>query len=281
MIKEDELKLVVQDKTLGTLVTNAKAIKEKVKEILPNYKASNYSESNIEQAKKDRALLNNTVKVLNDERLKLEREFMKPFDEFKDEVKEINDLVKTASNNIDVVIKEVENREKDNRKQVIIKIYEENIKELKDILSFEKIFDEKWLNKTSFNDKGEFKLEKDLIDRINKVRTELQAIDNLNSKYVTELKNEYLNTFNLGAIILKNNELNAKEELLNKQSKETERVIEEQKEQKMQEMANEVVKPKVIEDKLTYTLKITGTTSQMQALRHFMEVNNMKFEKVM
>ncbi len=281
MIKEDELKLVVTDKTLGTLVTNAESIKSKVKEILPTYKANNYSEDNIEQARKDKALLNNTSKLLNDERIKLEKEFMKPFEDFKSIVKETTDLIKEASSNIDSVVKEVENKEKEKRKAIITEIFEDNVKELKGVLTLEKIFDDKYLNKGSFNDKNEFKLEKELIDKIDKVRQDLITIDNLNSKFVTELKTDYLNSLDLGLVIRKNNELTLKEELLSKLNEESNKVIEEQKEEKMQAMANTVVKEKVLDETLTYTLKITGTTSQLQALKHFMEVNNMTFEKVM
>ena len=78
-INENELQLVITKKELGSLTTNAKAIKEKVKEILPNYNANNYDESNIDKAKSDKAMLNKTSKLLNDERIKIEKEFMKPF----------------------------------------------------------------------------------------------------------------------------------------------------------------------------------------------------------
>ena len=45
-------------------------------------------------------------------------------------------------------------------------------------------------------------------------------------------------------------------------------------------MAEEVVPPKIADDIKTYTLKITGTTSQLKALRRFLEINGMSFEKI-
>ena len=48
----------------------------------------------------------------------------------------------------------------------------------------------------------------------------------------------------------------------------------------MQEMARKKVEEKISDEVLTYTLKITGKTSQMVALRKFLETNEMKFEKV-
>ena len=59
-MEEKEFELVIKEKNLGSLTTNAKAIKESVEKALSNYKAENYDESNIDDAKKDKALLNNT-----------------------------------------------------------------------------------------------------------------------------------------------------------------------------------------------------------------------------
>ena len=275
-----DLELIISKQELGVLETNAKSIKEKVLAILPNYNATNYDESNIEVAKSDKALLNKSAKVLNDKRIELEKKFNEPFEVFKLTIKETTDLIKDASLKIDEVVKKVENNEKAKRKEIIIKIFNENIKELKDILPFEKVFEEKWLNKGSFNENNDFKLATDLTNKIDKVRNDLLAIGELNSKYEIELKNDYLEHFDLSRIIAKNTELFKKEELLKEQQKESEKVNEVKKEEKMQEMATVKVEEHITDTILTYTLKITGKTSQMIALRKFLETNNMEFEKV-
>lgn len=279
-LNEKDLELVVSKQELGVLETNARNIKEKVLEVLPNYSADNYDENNIDVAKADKALLNKSAKALNDKRIVLEKKFNEPFEIFKATIKETTDLIKEASSKIDEVVKDVENKEKSNRKEIIVKYYEENINELKDILPLEKIFEDKWLNKGSFNGKGEFKLVNELQDKINRVRNDLIAIGELHSKYEVELKNDYLNCFDLSRVIAKNTELIKKEEFLKKQQEESQKVVVEQKEEKMQEMASKKVEEKISDEILTYTLKITGKTSQMVALRKFLETNEMKFEKV-
>ena len=60
----------------------------------------------------------------------------------------------------------------------------------------------------------------------------------------------------------------------------TKKVIEEQKEEKMQEMAETIVEIKEEEPVLTFTLKITGKKNQLLALRKFIETNGMSYEKV-
>jgi len=279
-IKENELQLVITKKELGSLTTNAKVIKEKVKELLSNYKAENYDESNIEKAKTDKAMLNKTSKLLNDERIKIEKEFMKPFEEFKSEVTETCNLIKQASSEIDVIVKEVENREKEIIKNKIEDIFNSNVNELKEVLSLEKIFDDKWLNKGNWKEDGTFKLEKDLIDRINVIRNDLLTIGELNSKYEIELKNDYLSHFQLGEVIRKNNDLIQKEELLKKQQEETKKEIEHQKEVKVEEMLKKPAQQEVIDPIQTYTLRITGELSKIKKLREFMDLNNIEYVRI-
>lgn len=279
-INENELQLVITKKELGSLTTNAKAIKEKVKEILPNYKAENYDENNIDQAKSDKAMLNKTSKLLNDERIKIEREFMKPFEEFKSEVTETCNLIKQASAEIDVIVKEVDNKAKEERKNKITEIFNANVNELKDVLSLEKIFDDKWLNKGSFREDGTFKLEEELINKINVIRNDLITIGELNSKYEVELKNDYLNHFQLGEIIRKNNELIQKEELLKKQQDDSKKELEHQQEEKVEKMLEKPVEQEVIDPIKTYTLRLTGKLSAMQQLKKFIELNNIQCEKI-
>ena len=279
-LNEKDLELVVSQEELGYLETNAKNIKEKVLAILPNYSAENYDESNIDIAKADKALLNKSAKALNDKRIELEKKFNAPFEEFKNIIKETTDLIKQASSKIDEVVKDVDNKEKNKRKEIIVKNYEEKINELKDILPLEKIFEDKWLNKGSFNDKGEFKLVNELQDKINRVRNDLIAIGELHSKYEVELKNDYLNNFDLSRVIAKNTELIKKEELLKVQQEESQKVIIEQKEERILEDAGKKVMIYITDDELTYTLKITGKRSQLVALKKFLETNEMKYEKV-
>ena len=109
-MEEQKLELKVENLTLGELTTNALKIKEEIKNKLEEYKAENYDINSIDKAKEDKAMLNRTAKKLNDERIKLEKEFMKPFDEFKVVVKEITEMIKDSSSKIDEIVKEVENK---------------------------------------------------------------------------------------------------------------------------------------------------------------------------
>lgn len=275
-VTDKDLELIITKQELGSLETNALTIKEKVKELLPNYDVKNYSIDNIEKAKEDKALLNKTSKVLNDKRIELEKQFMQPFENFKGIIKETTDLIKEASSKIDEIVKSVEDTEKEKKKKEIQEIFDKEVLELKPLVKLEMLFDNRWLNKTfKINE-----IEDSIKSKLNKIRDDLISISELHSKYEIELKNEYLNSFDLGMIIRKNNELLQKEELLKKQDQESQIVKEKQRETIMQDMSNTVVENKITDKELTYILKITGTTSQMKALRNFLEVNKMNFEKL-
>lgn len=144
-IQENDLELVVSEKTLGSLTTNAMQIRDIVKENLPKYDISNYNEDNIDQAKKDKASLNNAAKALTANRIEIEKEFMKPFGELKEVVNETVQLISQCSAKIDTVVKQSEQIYKDNKRESITLYFDENNTNLVD---FKKVFKEAWLNKS-------------------------------------------------------------------------------------------------------------------------------------
>ena len=121
-------------------------------------------------------------------------------------------------------------------------------------------------------------VEQDIKNIIEKVNTGLQAIKELDSEFETELINTFLTDYDLSKAIMKNTQLKAQKEKLAK----TEVAKEETKEEMIKEMVTKPVED--VEDERniikTYTLKITANYTKMTALRKFMEINDIKFEKV-
>jgi hypothetical protein len=275
-VQNNEFELIITEKNLGSLTTNAKAIRDKIKEILPKYSAENYSENNIENAKSDKAMLNNTAKKLNDKRIELEKEFLKPFDEFKATVKETTDMIKEASSKIDLIVKEVDLKAKQERRNYIENLFNSIVGELKELVTLDMIFDEKWLNKGSFNDKGEFKLSSELENKLNKIRNDLETIKTLKSSYEVSLTNQYLRTFDLGSVIQENNRLNE----LAEKTKQIEVVKEEIVKEKVEEMVSKPVEVEEFDPIKTEKIAITGTLSQRRKLKEFLDLNKMKYERI-
>lgn len=147
-LQESQLELVVSEKTIGSLVTNAKAIKTLVESQIQQYDISNYSSDDIAKCKQDKALLNKAAKALNDKRIALEKEWNTPFDEFKTTVKETVDLIKSAATKIDSIIKQDDERAKEEKMAEIRKIAEKvGLPEVD--VKLEKVMNPKWLNKST------------------------------------------------------------------------------------------------------------------------------------
>ena len=147
-LQAEQLELVVSEKTIGSLTTNAKQIRDLVQSALPKYDISNYSTDDVAKAKEDKAILNKAAKTLNDKRIAFEKEFMAPFGEFKEVVSETVKLIKDAVAKIDTVIKEDEERSKNEKRAAILALPEVQDYEALGV-SLDTIFEQKWLNKST------------------------------------------------------------------------------------------------------------------------------------
>ena len=152
------------------LVWNFEELKTEISARIQQYKTLQYTTDQIQAAKQDRANLNSLKKALNDERIRREKEFLEPFNEFKAQVKELCELIDEPVKLIDAQIKEVESREKEEKREQCHKIFDDmaSFPGKPDWLQFEQIFNEKWLNKTcsikSITDEITEKLKKIIAD---------------------------------------------------------------------------------------------------------------------
>lgn len=287
-----ELNLEVVEQNIGTLNTNAAQLLERVKERLAFYSIDRYSDENIAAAKKDKAELNNAAKLLDAERIRIEKEFMKPIETFKATVSETVNLIKECSARIDVVVKDVEQKEKDDKKAIIIEYFESLHFSL---IDFDRLFNPKWLNKTT-------KL-KDIQDeiqgRIEKIQADLSVLERIGE---AEAKQYYLSTLNLDAALAKADEIKANRERLaaleKAQAAQKEQALSE-KEQidsdagseenphadgfwcppspSFSDSAQTETTPQEKEEKLQVTFMVIGTADQLVALQTYMENAQLRY----
>lgn len=305
-IQESQLELVVSEKTLGSLTTNAKQIRDMVKEALPMYDISNYDDSNIDQAKKDKASLNKAAKTLNSKRLEIEKEFMKPFVEFKEVVTETVKLIGECSAKIDTVVKQNEQIYKD-KKLADIRTYFDALN--KSFISFNKVFKQEWLNKSK--SMKSVCVEIDTI--FTSIENDINALKSFDEDFDV-LRTYYLETLNVTATIQYANRLKEQREIVKveeeeriKAEEERKRLEEESRNNREQETnverpANQFervnqemneapayateaaaqVQKEQHTSPVMYTraFKVTGTREQIIALGDFMNDNGIDFEKI-
>jgi len=271
---QESLALVVKEFNLGTLTTNARTILETVKKKLLGYKAENYSGDKIQEAKADRAALNTTAKLLNEQRIEYEKRWMKPFDEFKGLVAETCAEIKKASAAIDQVIKEVEQTEKEEKRKQIAEYFDSLGS---DLVRLEQIMSPQWLNKTyALKD-----IKAEILARIDKTKMDLEILDKLGEP---EAREHYLSTLDLNSAIAAADRIKANRERLAaaeraRQTPPPPEKYDEATIEKEREVAT--TEPPVMAAPLfTYTLRIQGTGLAMYRLRLYMEAHAIIYEKI-
>jgi len=274
-ILKNEIKAEIT--TIGKVEDNIAEAKEYALELKDYYSKLVFTEEQKSDAEKERAGINKLVKSIEDYRKNIMSEFKKPIENFEITAKETEKILKETSAFVDIQIKNFETKEKEVRKDNARKIYEANIEELKEVISFEKIFNEKWLNKGSWKEDGTSPMIVSEITEIkDKVRNGLKAIEELHTEFELEVKNSFLENYDLTAAIFKNTQLQEQKKAFSK-VEETKEIIQQEK---VEEMLTSEVKEEPLEPTLTYTLKITAPLSKQKQLKEFLELNNMAYEKV-
>ena len=268
-METNPLTLIVKEKTLGNLVTNAKDIKAYVAEKLKEYSVENCE--SVKDAANKKAEINNAIKTLNDRRIALEKEWNLPFQEFKEIIAETTGMMKTVSSNLDVIVKEQENREKEAKKASIEELW---AAKRFNLVPLARIFNVKWLNKTTKLTSVDVELD-DIIKRIN---GDLASLDAFGEDTAT-LKDLYLSTLNLQITLSKGAELKANRERL--AAMEAQRKIEAEKEQEAipAEITNKTVRPETVkpveeenpepkeQEKQVYKFNIYGEENEVASVR--------------
>lgn len=108
------------------------------------YETLVYTDDQVKDAKTDRANLNKLKKALNDERIRREKEYMRPFNEFKAQVNEIISIIDKPLALIDEQVKEFEDKKKAEKQKAIDELFAGM--GFQNFVTLEKIWDPKWLN---------------------------------------------------------------------------------------------------------------------------------------
>lgn len=140
-----ELK-VKQYQTPTEIEFNYEDIKKWLSEKVAKYETLVYTEEQMQEAKKDKADLNKLSKALNDERIRLEKKYLEPFNVFKQQINDLRAMIDKPVKAIDVQVKEYEERLKNEKGEKIKELFEQMHFPM--YVRLEQIFEEKWLNKS-------------------------------------------------------------------------------------------------------------------------------------
>ncbi len=206
----NSLRLVISPlQKMEAIKFNYEELKGGLTASLEKYQNLVYTPENIKEAKDDRATLNALKKSLNDEKIKIKKEFMVPYDDFEAKIKELIELVDKPASEIDKQVKVFEEQEKAKKRETINTIYSENIGSYAELISLEKLYDPRWENKTY----KETDIKKEIQDVVKKADNDLKVIMDLKSEFEFQIKDTYFKTLDLGQALIENQRLEKQKEL--------------------------------------------------------------------
>lgn len=170
------------------------------------------TEDNIKEQKKILARVNKSVKLLNDRRIAIKKEILEPYTVFESQVKEIEKIVKDADEVLRNQVREIEEREREEKKKKLKDIWDLRITQYKyaKIFEFDDWITSQHLNKTySMN-----KCEDDMVNFLETTEKDLEVLSSMED--AADLRIEYKSSLSVSDAI---NAVNSRK-----------RIVEEQKE---------------------------------------------------
>lgn len=176
---------------------NYQELKNELTAKVEMYETLVYTDEQIQDAKKDKANLNKLKKALNDERIRLEKEYMQPFNQFKSQINEIIGIIDKPVAVIDKQVKEYEEKQKQDKKEQIEFYFAEYIElpenEKLTWLKLPMFFNEKWLN-ASIRIKA---IQDEIKARVEQIHKDIASLSNL-PEFSFEATEVYKSTLDLG-----------------------------------------------------------------------------------
>lgn len=267
---------------------NYEELKAEITSKVEMYKNLVYTGSDqIKDAKADRAALNKLIKAMSDERIRIKKGCMKPYDEFERKIRELTDIVNEPVQLIDKQIKEYEQTLKEEKRKEIEALFETI--GFQAFVKLEMIWDEKWLN-ASVSMKS---IEEKMRDRMYQIGTDMLTLNRL-SEYAFEAVAVYKETLDMNRSIAEAQRMSEiakqKAEAEARRKQEEERRAKEAEEKKVYETP--VIIPEPVPDQQAPEHMVTEpekmevrfaallTTEDALALKEFFQSRNIEFRAI-
>lgn len=270
--------IIVENEGLNG-VANYEPLKAWALETAEKYKSVVVTDESIRSAKQDIADLRNLAKKISDYRIALKKEHEKKIEKTIQQCIELTQILTDAASSMDVQVKELEDGVKRQKKQEIEEYFNSVAGDTAIVLSFEKVFDQKWLNKTAKMDDIKSSIDMTL----NAVKKNLGILHGMQSQYETEMIEAYLDSLDMGVALETKNRLEEKAAQIARMKAE--------QEQKKQEAQQAVVQPKPVpvqqpipapkqEPVKFYDVRLFMTETQKNLFKNFVVSNGIKYTKV-
>ena len=189
----EDLTLVINNPDEGHFLKsigwNKEQIKEAVVNITEQYRGLSYTEEQLQEAKADRAKLNAMKNDISVRRVQVKQALLEPYKKFEAEVEEVVELIDEPIAMIHKQIVAYEERTKKEKRQSVEDFFEKSMVDIPVLITFDKIFNPKWLNKTASLSSCKKEIKKTIEDIV----TDISAIrSSLSGKYSVYAEEYYM-----------------------------------------------------------------------------------------
>ena len=263
----------------GKVVTNAKELLANIDNGLKHYDYV-VTENTYEQAKKDRAQLNSIVKMVSDERKRVEDDLFSEWKEDKKNIMDIEKKIKQCADSLGKGITDIEDALKDEKRKHIYEAWQTLLdsKGNGEHYDLTPKFNEKWLNKTTSNKS----IEKDLNAIYDKIIQDLGFMETFlpnDETDIAQIKEVYFQDYDLMRAKVKADDLKRIRETVERQKQKEEQIVQEPLHFE-QSIPNEP-ENKVVEQNTNWAeFRVEGTREQLLELTNVLVNlrNNTSFE---
>lgn len=295
----NELQVIISNPAEGGFLKeiswNREEFKGLVEKLLANYKDTVYTDDQVDVMKKDRAVLNAAKKEISDRRIQVKKAVMAPYEKFEAEVKEISGEIDLVIGKIDDQVKRIENDKKAKKRQQMEDFFVGISDGLDPEITFERIFDQRYLNTTYALSKCLF----DIKAKVDDIKAVLASIEKMDAEDRIVAKSVYLKTLNEHAAM----EEMYRQQKIRKEMQEAEKQETGQEQaqndagevsgagcdkitvedEKIQQSATEGASEgqPVIEEPKKYLARfaVIGTKDQLNALRRWIDENGLEIQR--
>lgn len=266
-----------------TIDFNFEEMKSELNEKLARYNTLVVTEDSIRDAKADKAALNKLKEAIETRRKEIKKLCLAPYENLEKQCKEITAMIQKPILAIDAQIKAFEDIEQQQKWEQIEAYYKGEVKELKDLVPLEKIVSSKWKNKGESLES----VNNGIGDTLERIRTDLETIENLKSEFGHQIVDAYLKDYNLSRALQEQKRLEEQKRQI--EAMEAKKAAQQQTVIKSapQPTAPPVVEAPAASEPPTHseplysaTFKVSGTKAQLQALAAFMKKYNINYEVI-
>ncbi len=261
---------------------NFEELKAELTARLDYYNSLVVTEDTIKEGKAERAKLSKLREAVEAKRKEVKRDYMAPYTDFENKVKELVAIIDAPIAAIDGQIKAFDDLRREDKRAEIRKAYETIVPaEIQAIVPLERIFDPKWLNAT-VKTKA---VEAELTTMVQQTEDDLQVLDTVEPEFAAAVRARYMETLNIGAALRHKQTLVAAAEAAKRRAEAmaAPAAAPAQEPEPVQEAPAAPAEPELVEEPVKlYRLRLEFrlTQDQANALKHFLETSNIDYMKI-